>query len=132
MEMLYRKNELAFSLLWIAFYIVLFSLADAISENIGVIKIVTLPVTLALVFYMVYFIRNNRLEEYYGVSRLHGIEWGRYLYFIPLAVLVSSNLWNGAELLPTILQIVYATAIGYLFTVLLVRRPPRQSCSLRI
>lgn len=184
MEKLYRKNEFAFSLLWIALYVVLFSVADAISESIGIIKIVTLPVTLALVLVIIAFIRNNRLWEYYGLCRLKGIKYGRYIYFIPLAAIASSNLWNGvtirysafetilfivsmfcvgfieelifrgflfrsiekkniktamivssvtfglghivnllngAEILPTVLQIIYATSIGYLFTVFFVK-----------
>lgn len=183
MEKLYRKNELAFSLFWIALYVVLFSIADAISDQIGIIKIVTLPVTLAFVLFLAAFIRKNRLREYYGLGRFKGRR-GQYLYFIPFAVIASSNLWNGitirypayetilfiasmfcvgfieevifrgflfraiakkngkvavvvssvtfglghivnllngAEVLPTVLQIIYATAIGYLFVVFFVK-----------
>lgn len=126
------------------------------------------------------FIRSRRLWQYYGLCGFKGVKYSRYLYFIPLLILISSNLWNGvavkyyaletvlyaasmlcvgfieelifrgflfkaiakkniktaivissitfgfghivnlingAEVLSTILQIVYATAIGYLFTV---------------
>jgi membrane protease YdiL (CAAX protease family) len=179
MEKLYRKNELAFSLLWIVLYVVLFSIADAISGSIGVVKIITfLAVIIAA------FIRKNHLWEYYGVCRLKGIRYSQYIYFIPFVVIASSNLWsgitirysafetivliasmlsvgfieelifrgflfkaiakknikaavivssvtfglghivnllNGAEILPTILQIIYAAAIGYLFTVFFVK-----------
>ena len=190
MEKLYRKNELAFSLLWIALYVVLFSIADAISDQIGIVKIVTLPVTLALALFFAAFVGKNRLGEYYGLGRFKG-KYGQYLYFIPLAVIVSSNLWNGvtvrysasetilfiasmlcvgfleelifrgflfraiakknrkaaiivssvtfglghivnllngAALLPTILQIIYATAIGYLFVVIFVKSKTLLPC----
>lgn len=179
-----RKNELVFSLLWIVSYVVLFSIADAISDSIGIIKIITLPITVVLALIIVAFIRKDHLWEYYGVCRFKGIKWSRYIYFIPFVVIASSNLWNGitirysafetvlfiasmlcvgfieelifrgflfkaiakknikaavivssvtfglghivnllngAEVLPTILQIIYATAIGYLFTVFFVK-----------
>ncbi|HWS28643.1 MAG TPA: type II CAAX endopeptidase family protein [Clostridia bacterium] len=188
---LYRKNELAFSLIFIAAYVVLFSIADTVSEQIGVLKSVTLPVTLALVFLIVAFIKRNGLWEYYGLCRLKDVKYGRYLYFLPFLIIASSNLWNGitvrysaletvlyilsmfcvgfveelifrgflfkavakknmktailissvafglghivnlingAEVLPTVLQIVYATAIGYLFTVFFVKSKSLVPC----
>lgn len=181
---LYRRNELVFSLLWIVSYVVLLSMAETISDRIGVAKAVTFPVSLAFVIGIITFVRKNNLSEYYGIGRSRGMKYRRFLYFIPFAVLVSSNLWNGvtvrytafetvfytagmlcvgfveelifrgflfqaiakkslktaivissitfglghlvnllngAEVLPTILQMIYATAIGYLFTVFLIK-----------
>ena len=41
MTKLYKKNEITFAILWIVAYVVLSSLADQISETVGVIKSVT-------------------------------------------------------------------------------------------
>lgn len=68
MTRLYEKNKLTFALVCIAAYVVLMSLADGLSQQLGVEKLVTAPV--------------------------------------------------GAALLPTLLQLVYACAVGFIFTVL--------------
>ena len=38
MTKLYKKSEILFAILWIVAYVVLSSLADQLSESIGVIK----------------------------------------------------------------------------------------------
>ena len=41
---LYKKSEIWFALAWIIIYVVLASTGDNISENIGILKIATLPI----------------------------------------------------------------------------------------
>ena len=54
MTKIYRKNELTFAILWIVAYVVLSSLADQLSESIGVVKSVTavLHVGLSLILFI--------------------------------------------------------------------------------
>ncbi len=48
MTRLYEKNKLTFALVCIAAYVVLMSLADGLSQQLGVEKFVTAPVGAAL------------------------------------------------------------------------------------
>jgi len=183
MKKLYEKNELTFAIVWIVAYIVLFSVADNLSESLGVAKIVTAPVGVFLALFLFLWIRKNGLLEKYGLCAFRG-NWRSYLYFAPLLLIMSTNLWNGAavnvsageaalhilsmvcvgfleevifrgllfkaiskdsvrravlissitfgighivnllngaEFLPTLLQICYAIAIGFLFTILFLK-----------
>lgn len=184
MKGLYNKNELAFALTWIAAYVIGISAADVLSEEFGMLKVVTLPVALLLSLVIYAWIRKNKLQQYYGLRPIAAVDYRKYLYFMPLLVLSTANLWNGtvfehsfpdaflfiasmvfigfleevifrgflfkalskksirsallissvtfgmghivnllngAAFLPTLLQIGYATAIGFLFTVLFMK-----------
>lgn len=95
MKKLYEKNELTFALVWIIVYIVLFSAADSFSEALGAAKMITAPVGVCFALFLFVWIRKNGLLEKYGLCRFQG-NWRSYLYFIPLLLIMSSNLWNGA------------------------------------
>lgn len=97
MKKLYEKNELTFSLLWIAAYVVLFSAADNLSASLGLAKSITAPVGLLLSLFLFLWIRKNGLMEKYGLCPFQGNRKA-YLYFIPLLLLMTANLWNGAAI----------------------------------
>ena len=94
MKKLYEKNELTFSLVWIGAYVVLFSAADNLSEALGVAKSVTAPVGVFLSLYLFFWIKKNGLLEKYGLCSFRG-NWRDYLYFVPLLLIMTTNLWNG-------------------------------------
>ena len=184
MQNIYKKNELFFALIWIAVYVLSISAADGLSEEFGILKVITLPVALVLSLLQYGWIRKNKLQQYYGLRRITSIDFRKYLYFLPLLVLSTANFWNGAvfehsfletalfiasmlfigfleevifrgflfkalsrksirsaliissvtfgmghivnllngaDFLPTLLQIGYASAIGFLFTVLFIK-----------
>ena len=184
MQNIHKKNELFFALIWIAVYVISISTADGLSKQFGIPKVVTLPVTLVLSLFLYGWIRKNKLKQYYGLRQVASVDYRKYLYFLPLLVLATANLWNGmvfehafldtflfivcmlfigfleeiifrgflfkalsrknvrsallissvtfgmghivnllngADFLPTLLQIGYATAIGFLFTVLFLK-----------
>ncbi len=183
MKKLYEKSEITFAIIWIVAYVVLLSIADGISDSMGIQKVITAPLCLAIVAVLLVWISYSGLREKYGLVsvKLSGKE---YLWFIPLIVLSSTNLWrgvalnmsvaesvlavvsmlcvgfieeiifrgflframskdgvksavivssltfgighivnllNGAELVPTLLQICYAVALGFLFTIIFYR-----------
>lgn len=117
MDKLYKKNELNFALVWIGIYVVLLSVADQISAAIGTRRSVSTPVVIIMVLLLYGFIRKNDLKEKYGLCRFQGI-WKRYLYFLPLAALVTVNLWNGVtmrySLLESVLHVVFMMCVGFL------------------
>ena len=184
MQNIYKKNELVFALIWIGVYVIGISIADSLSEQFGILKVVTVPVALVLSLFLYGWIRKNKLKQYYGLRQVASVDYRKYLHFLPLLVLATANLWNGmvfehafldtflfivcmlfigfleeiifrgflfkalsrknvrsallissvtfgmghivnllngADFLPTLLQIGYATAIGFLFTVLFLK-----------
>lgn len=94
MKKLYEKNELTFAIVWIVLYVVLFSMADNLSESLGVAKSITAPVGIFLALFLFFWIRKNGLLEKYGLCAFRG-SWRSYLYFLPLLLIMSTNLWNG-------------------------------------
>ena len=117
MQKLYEKHELVFSLLWIAVYVVGSSAADRVSEYIGMEKCVTLPFLLLLSGAAWMWLGKNGLFQEYGLCKTE-IKASRCLYYLPLAVLASCNLWRGVTMnLPlaeTILYIGSMLCVGFL------------------
>ena len=94
MTKLYEKNEMTFAILWIVGYVVLSSLADRLSESIGVVKSVTAALHIAMSVVLFFWIRKNGLSAKYGLRR-SGVPAKRFLYYLPLAVIASTAFWNG-------------------------------------
>lgn len=115
MKKLYDKNELRFSLVWIVAYVVLFSAADALSARLGTAKLVTAPVTVLMALFLLCWLRKHGLWEKYGLC-MPGGSLRRYLYFLPLVLIASTNLWFGAALrfsVPeTVLYVVSMLGVG--------------------
>ncbi len=117
MKNLYEKNELTFSLVWIIAYVVLFSLADSFSDFFGVKKIITAPVGLFFAVFLFVWIKKNRLLEKYGLCPFQG-NGKHYLYFIPLLLIMTTNLWNSAAMnvsaVETVLHILSMLCVGFI------------------
>lgn len=117
MQKLYQKSKLLFSLAWILLYIVGSSLFDSIPAHICPEKAYTLAFHLLLSAAMLAWIRKNGLSVYYGL-RKPTVSPARFLYYVPLAVLASCNLWFGAvQNLPlpeTILYMGSMFCVGFL------------------
>ena len=94
MKALYEKSEISFALAWIVAYCVLASLGDYLSDIIGVQKMITLPILILLSGTLFYFVRKHQLLETYGLCKSE-IPVSKMLYYIPLAALLTVNLWEG-------------------------------------
>lgn len=116
---LYEKSELGFALTWIAAYVVLASVGDQISSDIGTSKIVTLPILAVLSAVLFSFVKRNGLIEKYGLCkpRIFSAKEKMLVYF-PLFVLLTANLWYGValngSLLETWLYILSMFCVGFL------------------
>ena len=97
MTRLYRKNELTFAIVWIVLYVVLSSMADGISEELGTLKLVTAPLMIVMTAVLGGWIVRNGLRDKYGLKRPEG-SVREYLYWLPLVVIASSSLWFGCEM----------------------------------
>ena len=117
MTNLYRKNELGFAILWIVVYVVLSSLGDQLSRQIGIEKSVTAPLHLVLSLVLFFWIRKNALGEKYGFCKPK-IPAKEFLYYLPLIVIASDSLWNGFDLqyglLRTLCFVLSMCCVGFL------------------
>ncbi len=117
MRKLYERFEVTFTLIWIAAYVILFSVADKASEALGIYKIITVPVGLILALILFIWIKRNDLMKKYGLCRFEG-SLKNYLFFIPLLVIMSTNLWNGVTMKvsfgETILHIISMICVGFI------------------
>ena len=83
MTKLYKKNELMFALVWIAIYVVGTSLAEALCEALGVVKLVPAAFHLALTVILLLWVRRNDLTEKCGLF-LPRYRLSSAWFFLPL------------------------------------------------
>lgn len=114
---LYDKSEIWFAIVWIVAYVVLASVGDNLSMHIGVSKIITLPILILLSALLFFFVKKNGLEEKYGICKPR-ISSAKMLYYLPLVVLLSANLWYGVALnfsiIETVLYVLSMLCVGFL------------------
>ena len=114
---LYQRNRLNFALVWIWIYVAVFSLADALSGALGIEKSITAPLSLVLSAILWCWLRRYGLKENHGLRLFRGSA-GQYLYFLPLVVICSSNLWFGVRLaftpVETVLYLLSMLCVGFL------------------
>lgn len=117
MKKLYEKNELTFAIVWIAAYCVLQSLTNPLNEIIGVQYAASAGFCILQTIVLFAFIRKNNLQKRYGLCR-SSIPARRFLYYVPLVILASGNLWNGAAVnyspAETACRIVCMLCVGFL------------------
>ena len=117
MKKLYEKNELTFAIVWIAVYCVLQSLANLLNKVIGIEYAVSAAFCILQAIVLSSFIRKNNLLKRYGLCK-SPVPARRFLYYVPLIVLASGNLWNGAAVnynpAETVCRIVCMLCVGFL------------------
>ena len=97
MQKLYEKSELWFALAWIGVYVAGASIADRLSEQIGVEKCITFPFLAVLSVFVLVWLGRRGLFRKYGLCK-GNVKASRFLYYLPLVVLTSCNLWQGVAL----------------------------------
>ena len=117
LKKLYEKSEIWFAVVWIIAYVVLASTGDNISEDLGIEKVVTLPILIALSAILYFFVKKNGLTKKYGLCKPR-LPAAKMLYYVPLLVLLTANLWFGAEMtlstLEMVLYILSMFCVGFL------------------
>ena len=117
MKKLYEKNELTFAIVWIVIYCVLQSLANPLNKAIGVAYAASAAFCVLQTVVLFAFIRKNNLQKRYGLCK-SSVPACRFLYYAPLVILASGNLWNGVALnytpMETVCRIVCMLCVGFL------------------
>ena len=117
MKKLYEKNELTFAIVWIVVYCLLQSLANPLNNVIGIAYAASAVFCVLQTVVLFAFIRKNGLQKRYGLCKSSVPAW-RFLYYVPLLILASGNLWNGVALrytpTETVCRIVCMLCVGFL------------------
>lgn len=116
MKKLYEKNQLTFSLVWIGIYCVLQSLANPLNEKIGIAYSASALFCVLQAIALWMFIQENGLQKQYGLCA-SPFPARRFLYYIPLMVLMSRNFWNGVTvnfpLADTVCYVICMLCVGF-------------------
>ena len=117
MKKLYEKNELTFAIVWIVVYCVLQSLANPLNKAIGVAYAASAAFCIVQAVVLFAFIRKNNLMKKYGLCK-SPVPARRFLFYLPLIILASGNLWNGVAinytLAETACRIACMLCVGFL------------------
>ena len=117
MKKLYEKNELTFAIAWIVVYCVLQSLANPLNQAIGIEYAASAGFCILQAIVLFTFICKNKLQKRYGLCS-SPVPARRFLYYVPLVILASGNLWNGAALnyspAETVCRIACMLCVGFL------------------
>ena len=114
---LYDKSKIWFAVAWIVAYCVLLSVGDALSALIGIEKSVTLTIGVLLSTTLLLFLNKNGLFADYGLCAPKSSAKSM-LYYIPIIVMLTANLWYGVTLnygaLETAFYILAMLCVGFL------------------
>lgn len=94
MKKLYEKNELTFAIVWIVTYCVLQSLANPLNERIGIAYSASAVFCILQSIILFAFLWKNDLMKRYGLCKTF-VSARKFLYYVPLIILATGNLWNG-------------------------------------
>ncbi len=121
MKKLYVKSELAFALVLIAAYCLFQSLAGPLDRLIGVDSSVSALFNVLMSAFLLDFIRRNGLTRRYGLCR-SGLRARRFLWYIPLLIMVIYNLLSGVTINPppvdTLCRVCSMLCVGFIEEVL--------------
>ncbi len=117
MNRLHKEKPVLFAVLWIIIYVISLSLADGASASLGVEKSVTLPVAAVLSAVLYLWIARQNLSAFYGLCP-SAVPARRLLWYLPLALLASVNLWFGVAMNlsapETVLYMLSMLCVGFL------------------
>ena len=98
-------------------YCVLQSLANPLNKLIGVEYAVSAAFCVLQTVVLFAFIRKNNVQKRYGFCK-SPVPACRFLYYVPLVILASGNLWNGVAVnysaAETVCRIVCMLCVGFL------------------
>ncbi len=109
MHKLYAKSKLWFALAWIILYVVLSSIADSIEKN----KTLTFALHLVMCAVLFLWLKKHNLTAEYGICKPQ-IRASKVLFYFPLALASTVNIWFGFDKLPSIFFLGSMLLVGIL------------------
>ncbi len=102
MNKIFEKHETLFCMLLIIIYVAVNSICV---QNYGYTSCVSFIVNTILSVCLVALVLSLKKSAYYGFTKVRDLK--KYLYFIPLIVIASVNLWNGINVNNTANEILF-------------------------
>ena len=102
MKKIFEKHETLFCILLIAAYVVENSYC---LQNFGILDYRTTIVNTVFSIFLIILMKVIKRTKYYGLTKVENPK--KYLYFIPLIILISINLWNGINIKNTKEEIIF-------------------------
>lgn len=90
MNKLFEKHETLFCMLLIVFYIVINSVCV---QNFGYTSCISFIANTIFSVCLIALVLSLKKSAYYGFTKVQNLK--QYLFFIPLVLIISVNLWNG-------------------------------------
>lgn len=117
MKKLYEKSELTFAIVCIVIYCILQSLANQLNETIGIPYSANAVLCILQAVILFAFVQRNGLMKRYGLCK-SDVPARRFLYYIPLMVLATGNLWAGVavnnySLAGTVCRVLMMICVGF-------------------
>ena len=106
MNKLYQKSEIWFAIIWIIIYVVGTSIVEGISADIGTGKLPTLIFHTVLTVVIIGWLKKNDFLKKYGICKANAPA-SKFLYYIPLLIIASCNLWFGVTMNLSITESVF-------------------------
>jgi len=114
---LYEKGELLFAILWIVIYCVTNSLTNELSRLIGIDSSITFVWNAFLTLILLLWVKKGGFFEKYGLCRPKA-PIAKFLWYLPLLLIVSQNFWCGAAMnlpaLDTVFYVCNMLCVGFL------------------
>ena len=102
MKQKFEKNETLFCILLIIAYVLVNSYC---MQNYGYTSLISFIINTLLSFVLIWIMIVLKRIEYYGLRKINNIK--EYLYFVPLFLIASVNLWNGFNLNKSTSEIIF-------------------------
>ena len=102
MKKLFEKHETLFCILLIVAYVVENSYC---LQNFGILDYRTTIVNTVFSIFLIILMIILKRTKYYGLTKVENPK--KYLYFIPLIIIISINLWNGINIKNTKEEIIF-------------------------
>lgn len=98
----YEKHEFSFCMILIILYIVINSIC---LDNFGQFNYKTALVNTLFSLLLIAFMKKLKGLKYYGLAKVKNIK--KYLYFIPLILISSVNLWTGININNAFYEVIF-------------------------
>ena len=93
MKKIFEKHESTFCILLIVLYVVINSYC---MQNFGIEDYRSTIINTVFSIIVIILIKSLNKMSYYGLTKV--TNWKDYLYFIPLVLIISTNLWTGINI----------------------------------
>jgi len=102
MKKVFEKHEFLFCILLILIYVLFNSFCI---QNFGIYDYRSALINTIFSILLIFLIKYFKRVKYYGLTKVQDLK--SYLYFIPLLLIISINLWNGININNSISEIIF-------------------------